>query len=58
MRWKYGLTPKENAIFAWVQHFIRHLSPSGLGGFVLANGSTNCNHSGDGDPHVDFQMYP
>lgn len=38
-RWKYGLPPKRNANFAWVQHFIHHLSPNGIAGFVLANGS-------------------
>ena len=38
-RWKYGLPPKRNANFAWVQHFISHLSQTGIAGFVLANGS-------------------
>lgn len=38
-RWKYGIPPKRNANFAWVQHFIHHLSPTGVAGFVLANGS-------------------
>ena len=38
-RWKYGVPPKRNANFAWVQHFINHLSPTGIAGFVLANGS-------------------
>jgi type I restriction enzyme M protein len=35
-RWKYGTPPTGNANFAWVQHFIHHLSPSGTAGFVLA----------------------
>ncbi len=38
-RWKYGLPPASNGNFAWVQHFIHHLAPSGMAGFVLANGS-------------------
>jgi type I restriction enzyme M protein len=38
-RWKYGVPPVGNANFAWVQHFIHHLSPNGIAGFVLANGS-------------------
>ena len=38
-RWKYGTPPQGNANFAWVQHFIYHLSPKGTAGFVLANGS-------------------
>ena len=39
VRWKYGIPPKGNANFAWVQHFVHHLSPKGRAGFVLANGS-------------------
>lgn len=38
-RWKFGIPPPSNANFAWVQHFIHHLAPSGMAGFVLANGS-------------------
>ena len=48
-RWVYGVPPERNANFAWVQHFIHHLSPSGLTGFVLANGSMSSNTSGEGD---------
>jgi type I restriction enzyme M protein len=39
VRWAYGVPPKGNANFAWVQHFIHHLAPNGLAGFVLANGA-------------------
>jgi len=39
VRWKFGVPPASNANFAWVQHFIHHLAPNGLAGFVLANGS-------------------
>ena len=49
VRWKYGTPPKGNANFAWVQHFIHHLSPSGIAGFLLANGSMSSNQSGEGD---------
>ena len=49
VRWKYGLPPKGNANFAWMQHFIHHLSPSGFAGFVLANGSMSSNQSGEGE---------
>jgi N-6 DNA methylase len=38
VRWKYGVPPTGNADFAWVQHFIHHLAPNGVAGFVLANG--------------------
>ena len=48
-RWKYGTPPPRNANFAWVQHFIHHLSPTGMAGFVLANGSMSSNQSGEGD---------
>ena len=41
--------PKGNAIFAWVQHFLYHLAPTGMAGFVLANGSMSSNQSGEGD---------
>lgn len=49
IRWKYGDPPVGNANFAWVQHFIHHLAPSGIAGFVLANGSMSSNTSGEGD---------
>ena len=48
-RWKYGVPPKNNANFAWVQHFIHHLSPSGIAGFVLANGSLSSQTSNEGE---------
>ena len=48
-RWKYGAPPRGNANFAWVQHFIHHLSPRGTAGFVLANGSMSSNQSGEGE---------
>jgi len=48
-RWKYGIPPVGNANFAWVQHMIYHLAPTGLVGFVLANGSMSSNQSGEGE---------
>jgi type I restriction enzyme M protein len=48
-RWSYGVPPSVNANFAWVQHFIYHLAPTGLAGFVLANGSMSSNQSGEGE---------
>jgi hypothetical protein len=35
VRWQYGVPPRGNANFAWVQHFIHHLAPHGMAGFVL-----------------------
>ena len=49
VRWKYGVPPTGNANLAWVQHFIHHLSPNGIAGFVLANGSMSSNQSGEGE---------
>ena len=48
-RWRYGVPPKGNANFAWVQHMVHHLAPSGVAGFVLANGSMSSSQSGEGD---------
>jgi type I restriction enzyme M protein len=48
-RWVYVAPPVGNANFAWVQHFIHHLAPNGMAGFVLANGSMSSNQSGEGE---------
>ncbi|NNN21369.1 MAG: SAM-dependent DNA methyltransferase [Acidimicrobiales bacterium] len=48
-RWRYGTPPPTNANFAWVEHMIHHLAPSGTAGFVLANGSMTTNQSGEGE---------
>ena len=48
-RWTYGAPPAGNANFAWVQHFIHHLAPHGVAGFVLANGSLSSQQSGEGE---------
>ena len=48
-RWKYGAPPAGNANYAWVQHIIHHLSPTGVAGFVLANGSMSSGQSGEGE---------
>lgn len=48
-RWKYGAPPLGNANFGWVQHFLHHLSPTGIAGFVLANGSMSSQQSGEGE---------
>lgn len=39
VRWKYGIPPQNNANYAWIEHMISKLSPRGVAGFVLANGS-------------------
>ncbi|WP_188235767.1 type I restriction-modification system subunit M [Sphingopyxis sp. LK2115] len=49
VRWKYGIPPAGNANFAWVQHIVHHLSPSGVAGVVLANGSMSSTQNGEGE---------
>ena len=49
VRWKYGTPPNGNANYAWIQHFIHHLSSKGTAGFVLANGSMSSQSSGEGE---------
>lgn len=39
VRWQYGTPPVGNANYAWIQHMVSKLAPSGTAGFVLANGS-------------------
>lgn len=48
-RWKFGTPPPGNANFAWVQHFIYHLTSNGTAGFVLANGSLSSKSGGEGE---------
>lgn len=47
-RWVYGIPPKNNANFAWMQHMIHHLSPNGKIGLVLANGSLSSTTGNEG----------
>ncbi len=48
-RWRFGVPPKGNANFAWVQHMVHHLAPNGVAGFVLANGSMSTSQSNEGE---------
>jgi type I restriction enzyme M protein len=48
-RWQFGTPPAGNANFAWLQHFIYHLSPTGKAGVVLAKGALTSKTSGEGD---------
>jgi len=47
-RWKYGTPPEGNANYGWIQHFLYHLAPTGIAGFVLAKGSLTSNTSNEG----------
>lgn len=48
-RWKFGIPPAGNANYAWLQHILHHLAPSGTAGVVLANGSMSSTQSGEGE---------
>lgn len=48
-RWVYGTPPKSNANYAWLQHMLYHLSPTGSLALLLANGSMSSNTNGEGD---------
>lgn len=48
-RWLYAAPPAANANFAWVQHMLYHLAPTGQMGLLLSNGSMSSNASGEGD---------
>ena len=41
--------PPGNANYAWIQHFLYHLAPTGMAGFVLSKGSLTTNTSGEGE---------
>jgi type I restriction enzyme M protein len=48
-RWQFGTPPSGNANFAWLQHFVYHLSPQGKAGVVLAKGALTSKTSGEGE---------
>lgn len=47
LRWKYGVPPAKNANYAWIQHIVSKLAPSGTAAFILANGSMSTNQSSE-----------
>ena len=48
VRWKYGMPPSTNANYAWIQHMLHHLAPTGTMATILANGSLSSNTSNEG----------
>lgn len=48
-RWVYGTPPHGNANYAWLQHMLFHLKPTGRAGIVLANGSMSSSQNTEGD---------
>ena len=53
-RWKYGIPPAGNSNYAWIEHFVYHLAPTGVAAFVMANGSMSSNQSGEGEIRRDL----
>ena len=47
LRWKFGTPPPGNANYAWIQHMVSKLAPTGTAGIVLANGSMSTNTSSE-----------
>jgi type I restriction enzyme M protein len=47
-RWVYGDPPQGNANYAWLQHMLHHLRPTGRAGIVLANGSMSSSQNSEG----------
>ncbi|TBR71239.1 MAG: SAM-dependent DNA methyltransferase [Nevskiaceae bacterium] len=47
-RWHYGDPPQGNANYAWLQHMLHHLKPTGRAGIVLANGSMSSSQNNEG----------
>jgi type I restriction enzyme M protein len=47
-RWEFGDPPAGNANYAWLQHMLYHLKPSGRAGIVLANGSMSSSQNSEG----------
>ena len=48
-RWVYGDPPAGNANYAWLQHMVYHLKPTGRAGIVLANGSMSSSQNSEGE---------
>jgi type I restriction enzyme M protein len=48
-RWVYGTPPQGNANYAWLQHMLYHLKPTGRAGIVLANGSMSSSQNSEGE---------
>ena len=48
-RWVYGDPPQGNANYAWLQHMLHHLKPTGRAGIVLANGSMSSSQNSEGE---------
>ncbi|SFO83254.1 type I restriction enzyme M protein [Pseudomonas sp. NFACC24-1] len=48
-RWLVSTPPQGNANFAWLQHMLYHLAPTGSMALLLANGSMSSNTNNEGE---------
>lgn len=48
-RWCFGVPPAANANFAWIQHILFKLAPTGRAAVVMTNGSMSSNSAGEGE---------
>jgi type I restriction enzyme M protein len=53
-RWVYGVPPAGNANYAWIQHFLYHLSQTGMAGFVLSKGALTTITTSESDIRIAF----
>lgn len=48
-RWQFGVPPANNANYAWIQHILSKLKPTGNAGVVMANGSMSTQANTEGE---------
>jgi len=48
-RFVFGVPPGNRVNYAWLQHYLHHLSPTGTAATVMPNGSLTSNASGEGE---------
>lgn len=53
-RWRFGVPPVGNANYAWIQHILSKLAPTGTAGVVMANGSMSSNSGGEGQIRAEI----
>lgn len=53
-KWRFGVPPANNANYAWIQHIISKMKPTGTAGVVMANGSMSSNSGGEGQIRAEI----
>lgn len=51
-RWQFGIPPRSNGNFAWLQHVYSHLSPEGHAALILPNGTLTTQTQSERDIRV------